>query len=526
MTNTPIAESLSLSESAPIILSQEQPGRIRKYLAGIVSGALLVGGVLNPAHSEAADNFSVGSESSVAETFALNVMAPKKAKNAILVLADDMGDIPCNEVQRYLPKSSRWLKGAGVCYENATTPAPVCCPARAAVQSGRLPHNNGVVGQESARRLDYRKTVQHTLSRKGVQTFGIAKHLNGINAAEFYGKNPRQSGYKNAKFIQGYAQEPGTFNLYNKNGSTYKPNPRLNSAQVTGQLALNYMHKRANDGKPFYISANFIAPHEQSGNVSTQRPTASKANARDKVPAYNRHYEADASDKLPMLQHEPTARDLKNMSRMHVARLRALRDIDDQMARFFTKLKRQHLLDDTIMIFTSDNGYHLDRWRGKSLPYPASTDIPMLVHYPDGEQGVENKPVSLIDIAPTIMSELGKRPNYKVDGRPLRGNNERKGQYFELQRDASRKAIAEGGRQSALVPSWRQYREGNNSMVIYYHQDGSVMRHEFYRDAKMEDNLLVNRGANRPAAPELRYFIDKIAQGKRCQGTSGPQACF
>src|SRR5689334_25205940 len=91
-----------------------------------------------------------------------------------------MDDFSCADTAQYLPKSSAWLLDRGRCFEHATTTSPVCCPARSTIQSGQVPHNNGVRRQIDAPKLDPRHTMQTLLGRDGVTTYAIGKYLNGV----------------------------------------------------------------------------------------------------------------------------------------------------------------------------------------------------------------------------------------------------------------------------------------------------------------------------------------------------------
>jgi hypothetical protein len=88
--------------------------------------------------------------------------------NVVLVVVDDMDDFGCAATSAYLPRSSRWLLDQGRCFENATATTPVCCPARAELQTGQVPHNNRVRRQQDAGKFDAANTIQHQLGTAGV----------------------------------------------------------------------------------------------------------------------------------------------------------------------------------------------------------------------------------------------------------------------------------------------------------------------------------------------------------------------
>lgn len=89
-------------------------------------------------------------------------------------------------------------------------------------------------------------------------------------------------------------------------------------------------------------------------------------------------------------------------------RLETLLTVEDMIESIVDQLEQQGLLDDTYIIFTSDNGYHLGNWAmpwDKRLPYETDIKIPLIIRGPNIPSGViANFPVLLIDLAPTILT--------------------------------------------------------------------------------------------------------------------------
>jgi arylsulfatase A-like enzyme len=93
----------------------------------------------------------------------------------------------------------------------------------------------------------------------------------------------------------------------------------------------------------------------------------------------------------------------------HQRYLGEVRWIDDQLARLFAELTALGLADDTAIVFTADHGEefgeHGGTWHGDL--YPEDLHVPLLVHVPGGAPRAIDAPVSLVDIAPTILDLLG-----------------------------------------------------------------------------------------------------------------------
>lgn len=105
-------------------------------------------------------------------------------------------------------------------------------------------------------------------------------------------------------------------------------------------------------------------------------------------------------------------------------RLQTLLTVDDLVEDVVLQLNKQQLIDNTYIIFTSDNGYHLGQWAmpwDKRLPYETDIGVPLIVRGPNVPiaQTVDS-PILLIDIAPTIMNWARIPINYsEIDGKPF-----------------------------------------------------------------------------------------------------------
>lgn len=99
---------------------------------------------------------------------------------------------------------------------------------------------------------------------------------------------------------------------------------------------------------------------------------------------------------------------IEKIDAIYQKRLETLLTIDDLVEDLIQQLSDQDLLDDTYIIFTSDNGYHLGNWAmpwDKRLPYETDIKVPLIIRGPNiNPKEIVNSPVILIDLAPTILS--------------------------------------------------------------------------------------------------------------------------
>ena len=99
--------------------------------------------------------------------------------------------------------------------------------------------------------------------------------------------------------------------------------------------------------------------------------------------------------------------------------------LDLEVARLVDTLRDTGELDDTVLLFTSDNGYFLGEHRkrmGKKLPYEPSIRVPLVLAGPGVPQGTRYDPVVTPDLTATIIDLAGARPPHPADGTSLRWN--------------------------------------------------------------------------------------------------------
>ena len=454
---------------------------------------------------------------------------PTGPHSAIVIVVDDMNDFSCGDTELYLPRSSKWLSQQGRCFEDATTASPVCCPARAILMTGQLPHNNGVRRQNEADQLVGDDTVQHDLGEAGIATYGTGKFLNGLDPATL----------TNGEFDSGFAQSDFwnhydylNYDLIDDDGHRYTPLEKMHTTVRTGVNLRAFVSEQAAEGAPFYAYGAFLAPHDQTGQGQGKLPTPTARNAGRPVPRFDFQPEKDTRDKL--LPFQNLAHGLPYYRAKQATRVRSLYDVDDQIAELFELLEDTGQLDTTAVIFTSDNGYALGEtgWEGKAVPYPASVNVPLLAYLPPGtgERGVDARPVDLVDIAPTVYDVLDVTPAHVIDGHSLLGDHVRaQGRVLEFANERSNLVLRESGTSPFRVPTWVMLRDGNRALVQYY-RSGRLLRREYYEDPAMERNLLWSQltPQQKPTWAMIRGMVQELKRLRNCSGTveqGSPNPC-
>ena len=396
----------------------------------------------------------------------------------------------------------------------------MCCPARAQIQTGQLSHNNRVVSQTAAKNLDPRDTIQHDLGA------ARRRHLRHRQEPQRHRRQRvlrRRRGATAASthfnFWNSYRGAPGAFKLYDETGRRYTPTDGLDTTETNGAYLDALPRRPARSDEPFFVYDAFFAPHKQGvGGSVADLPAGSGRHADDPVPPFRFAPEGFDDDKLPIFQGARFYARL--LRRLFTARVRALCDVDDQMADVFERLEATGTLDETAVIFVSDNGYTdrgQDNWEGKSIPYPAATNIPMLARFPGRPPAVEKKPVALIDIAPTLYDVFGVVPGHVVDGHSLLSDHRRELVYAEFYNENSGLSRRESGPLASNLRSWRVIKKGRQAYVEWYGNGGDTVFTEFYEDPGMTKNLLAPRAPRGPAVGR-----DRARRSGSCSSASAP----
>lgn len=175
-------------------------------------------------------------------------------------------------------------------------------------------------------------------------------------------------------------------------------------------------------GEPFFAYVSPTAPHKPYIPARRDAHTFDGLEA-PRSPSFN---EEDVSDKPPWIQLLPrlSADEIVQLDDRHEARAETLQALDDLVEGVVNKLEAEGALENTYVVFTSDNGWHHGEHRiprEKTQPYEESSRVPLLIRGPGVQAGSATSKLTLnTDYLPTFTDLAGiETPEY-VDGRSLR----------------------------------------------------------------------------------------------------------
>jgi len=348
--------------------------------------------------------------------------------NIVLILTDD---------QRWdslwaMPTVQSDLVDHGVNFTNAFVTNSSCCPSRASILTGEYSHSTGVYSsaedgsQAGFASFHDSSTIATWLQGAGYRTALIGKYLNGYTPdhisyvppgwnrwVAFATKGQGGAAYYDYDLSLGGGGSPGV-------GVHYGTAPTDYSTDVLAKYATTFI-RQTDPSKPVFLDFTPKAPH------GPYTPAPQDVNAfpdlpPNRPPSYN---EADVSDKpayVRDLQPFAGAAQTKLDAQYHDA-YRSLLAVDRAVGAIVTALNDTGRLDNTLIVFASDNGllWGEHRYRGKQLAYEESIRVPLVVrddglNLPQGTS--DSHVVGNIDFAPTFADVAGV-PAPGVEGSSL-----------------------------------------------------------------------------------------------------------
>ena len=171
---------------------------------------------------------------------------------------------------------------------------------------------------------------------------------------------------------------------------------------------------------PFFMEFASYNPHSPFP-VAPQNTQTHLTDSQPRVPSYN----VAGTDEVNWLKNQPAipARKIANLDNLWRKRLRSSESVADSYDALHAELKASGHLDDTLIIVTSDNGYHVGQHRlttGKQTAFREDSVVPAVLIGPGIPQGaVISKTTSMVDLGPTISRIFNAPTPSFVDGRDL-----------------------------------------------------------------------------------------------------------
>jgi arylsulfatase A-like enzyme len=396
--------------------------------------------------------------------------------NMLVVMTDDMSAADL----KLMPSVQRLLGDKGTTFADAIDSFPLCCPARATFITGQYAHNHGVKGNFAPYgwygMKDRKNILPAWLQQAGYRTALIGKWLNGYGALDAHGEVPHGfdiwrglldvSAYDYFNFVMNrdgklrswgdadFARKLVEFaiievddqpdslaSVFAKLEEVFGPRPYSYwgsestndySPDVTGKVTENLVKAERKSKRPFFIWWAPAAPHREDVSTTLMgrpgpdpRPAPryaekSKGYTLPRPPNFN---EADIADKSSNFQNKvPSLTDaqIAQLQLDYEGRAGSMLAVDDHVAKLVKILRQTDQLDNTTIVFVSDNGWLQGEHRipgDKFLPYEESLRVPLVIRGPGVPKGqTVHGQVSNIDFAPTLIDIADANAGRTMDG--------------------------------------------------------------------------------------------------------------
>ena len=346
------------------------------------------------------------------------------------------------------------IAAEGIVFENAFCTNAICTPSRACIITGQYNHNNGVFDL-GGRIEPPNQTLPIQMRKAGYQTAMIGKwHLKVEPNYDYYKVLPGQGKYFNTEFrVQG--DKPWPKNVVTHEGQ--------HSSDAIADSTLEWLKKVREPGKPFFLCHHFKAPHDYFesapkyddylADVQIPEPEtlwtmpknwgsiATRGHNDELVPHIGtsigrrnprRSYARDLPKKFPKEfkwdydNEDLSDYDIKRLAYQAYLKkyLRCVKGVDDNLKRIIDYLKEEGLYDNTLIIYTGDQGFWLGEkdYQDKRWAYDESERMPFIVRYPKSIPAGQRSDaiVENIDYPALMMDYAGAEIPENVQGRSFR----------------------------------------------------------------------------------------------------------
>ncbi len=409
------------------------------------------------------------------------------------------------------------LAAKGTLFDRAYSACPSCIPARAAIHTGLSQEHHGRVGYEDLADWKYPRTMAGELSKAGYYTQCVGKmhvhplrNLMGFHNIELHDgylhayRYPETPYYESQKIADDYfywlKQEKGieadvTDTGMECNSWVARPWIYEESCHPTNWVstrAIDFLRRR-DTGKPFFLMVSYLRPHPPF-----DAPAYYFDLYKDKEltpPAIGTWESSEELNRMGRIYDSATGPiDPELMRQAQIGYYACITHLDHQIGRLIQALVEHRLMDDTIILFTSDHGEELGDHHcfRKSRPYEGSAHIPMIISGPShligGTPGqVCHSVTELRDVMPTFLDIAGLPPQKELDGSSL----------MPLVKDPSQKIRESLHGEHTLGIHSNHFIVTERDKYIWYSQTGQ----EQYFDLSLDPKELTDR-INDPACQE------------------------
>jgi N-acetylglucosamine-6-sulfatase len=353
--------------------------------------------------------------------------------NVVVIVADDLD----KKLLRWMPQTRRLVGEQGATFDRYYVEQSTCCTSRASILSGQYTHNHRVRGNHYPAGGFFRwhegreaEALPTWLEADGYRSAMLGKYLNEYPYPSGYDGTRAQKDELSRFVPPGWQSwfSPVDGTPYRQRDTVLNENGVVDDAPREGFLdqlmgdrlldlvdGLDGMGMREGGRFVYYASysphAPYAAPEEYADKFRSVR--------YPRTPSFD---EADTSDKYGIAgaRGRLSAEKIATIDETFRQRVRSVQVLDANVGALVRRLEAQGTLDNTYVVFTSDNGYNMGEHRldiAKYNQFEETVSVPLLVRGPGIAPGTRIEELAAnVDLAPTVADMTGAETPGWVDG--------------------------------------------------------------------------------------------------------------
>jgi len=447
--------------------------------------------------------------------------APALAReNVVVIMTDDQTAASLSTMQHV----NALLAGEGTKFESAIASFPLCCPSRSTALTGQYAHNHGVLHNSPPfggfLELDHTSTLPVWLHNAGYRTMHVGRYLNGYEYKHGippgwtdWHASPHSGAFN---YTSWKVNDDGVLNSYPD-----ATHPGEHQTDFTTRRAVELIDDASPGERPFFLSLWYVAPHRGGPRdpddpprpaTPSPAPRHRDAYAGVRMPRHPSFNERSMYDKPQVVADRPRlspelAAGVEENWRQEIE---TLMGVDEGVAQIVEALRRTGELDNTLIVFMSDNGFMHGEHRAlaeKVLPYEESIRVPLVMRGPGVPGGrLDRRLVANVDVPSTILDATDVLPGRIQDGRSL----------LELLGDPGgewgRDILIENGNGANGVPTYRGIRT-YRFLYVEHRTTGEYELYDLQKDPyelQSVDGQVAYRKVQRDLRSRLRQLVSCV----------------
>ena len=309
--------------------------------------------------------------------------------NIVVVVTDDQARVTMSP--EVMPNLYTRMIPEATSFSDFVVTTPLCCPSRAAFMTGQYGHNNGVLSNFYPDLRQKKQVLAAWLQTAGYKTAHVGKFLNKYEEQD----SPQTvapgwdlwfTQLEKRKYYDWKASKNGDLRRFGTDDADHL-------TTVTNRYAASWAGRLAARDQPFFLQVDYYAPHTGPGRDEICK-AAPKPEPEDvgrfagahlpDPPSFNQD---DVTEMPSFIRDRPklTDEEIADITDHYRCTLESLYGVDRGIGQVFDSIKAQGELNNTVFVFTSDNGYFFGEHRipkGKPYPYEENIHMPLVMRVP------------------------------------------------------------------------------------------------------------------------------------------------